>query len=81
LYPIYPDLPKKSGRPRYLDETDAYLSGEIPLMLLIVDKAVFFLNWIEDLEMLITCLDQRQHLSKQDLRVFVSKEVALAKRM
>jgi hypothetical protein len=64
-----------------LDETDACLNGKIPLMLLIVDKAVFFLKWIEDLEMLITCIDHRQHLSKQDLRVFTSEEVALAKRM
>jgi hypothetical protein len=64
-----------------LDETDAYLKGKIPLMLLIVDKVVFLLKWIEDLEMLIACPDHIQYLSKQDLRVLALEEVALAKRI
>jgi hypothetical protein len=38
------DLPKKKGRPRYLEETDAYLKGKIPPILLIVDNSVFLLK-------------------------------------
>ena len=46
------DLPKKRGRPRYLEEFEVLLYGRILLILAIEARAVFLLKWMEDFETL-----------------------------
>ena len=75
------DFPKESGKPKYLEKKEILLKGKILQMLLTVKLAVFLLKWIDDLERLIDCPDQRVYDSKQELRAVAFADVAFAKRI